>query len=76
MKNPNKIKLKDWNHLTQVGIKLNTEVEQYIIPMGAHGLPNTKVTLDAEDEIKQELHYHDENKFSRVGSIMLIGTEY
>ncbi len=76
MKNSKKIKLKSWNHLTQVGTKLNTETEQYIIPMGAHGLPNTKVVLDAEDEVMQELQVFDDNKFSRIGSIMLIGTEY
>ena len=50
--------------------------ETLVAPMGAHGLASTHIILDADDEIKQELKFHDDNKFSRAGSIVLIGTEY
>ncbi len=71
-----KFKVDSWNQLIKKSTRLKTDREQYMIPMGVHGLAKTKVILDADDEIYQDYKYYDENKWSQMGSIMLIGTEY
>lgn len=77
-----KVKLKDWKHLIKISREIEVVLEngdieiQYLVPPGAHGLSTTKITLDADDEIKQLLKYHDDNKFPKAGSIVLVGTEY
>ena len=70
------LKLNSWQDLINVSKKLNTEIVQYLVPMGFHGLKATRIVLDANDEIMQELKHYDTHKHSTAGSIVLIGTEY
>jgi hypothetical protein len=69
-----KLRVRSWNQLAKISKKLNIGGEiNYFIPEGVHGLKDTKVIIDANDEIKQELDFYEENKWSDKGSIILIG---
>lgn len=75
MAKPSIYRVHNWQELEQVSRKTAIDgIETLIVPMGYHGLKGTKIVLDADDEIKQELQYADDHKNSPLGTILLIGT--
>lgn len=73
----NKIKLKDWDHLKRIAIAMEIDGKEVLLaPMNAHGLNATNFAIDEEDQLKQNYKFYDDHKFSKTGTIVLVGTDY
>lgn len=72
-----KLRVRTWDKLAKISKKINDGGEiSYFVPIGIHGLKDTKVILDGDDEIIQELKAYNDNQWSDEASIILIGNTY
>lgn len=67
-------RIKTWKKLHENSKVLNTEgTIELFVPMNFYGLKGTKVITSQEDEFYYVLKIYEENKNSKVGTIILIG---
>lgn len=67
-------RIKTWKKLHENCKVLKTEgTIELFVPMNFYGLKGTKVITSQEDEFYYVLKIYEENKNSKVGTIILIG---